>query len=98
MPLPRLQKKWLEAPFNGGSQRGINDWATAVASAIDVETMAAEMCSRYFLPDVPDDFDPSMSGLYGHLGAMVSRAGGSQAWIKIGLLNTSWIPIYGGEG
>lgn len=61
----------------------------------DLENVTAIVFS-YILADLPNDFDPSVSGLHARVGAIVGTKDKAQSWHKIGPLDTDWMEVYGG--
>ena len=43
---------------------------------------------------IPNNFDPSVSGLPANIGLAVSTVDGTKAWQKFGLGNTQWSPLH----
>jgi hypothetical protein len=62
-------------------------------TVIEETPASAVLTSSYYLPDVANDFDPSVTGLAGRVGAQVGTIDEAKAWIKTGTGTTDWTAI-----
>jgi hypothetical protein len=66
---------------------------TGYLTVIEETPASSVLASAFFLPDVANAFDPSVSGLVGRVGAQVGTIDGTKAWVKIATPNTSWVSV-----
>jgi hypothetical protein len=75
---------------DGTTYKQYNPAAVAVTGG----TATGLTVNGLILPDVANNFDPSVSGLTPRLAATVGTIDGTKAWVKTGTATTDWEPIH----